>query len=171
MDGIDDSLYYNCSKKKEKIIFGKVKNKLGDNIQVDSVIFLMSFDSNGIPIKHYKVVNDSSIHIKDRTGYSFFNNVTETDLIKPKKEFEFINQKFANINYELIEKYSTKYSSYWTGSKPQLRIFVKNKLNDFRKSIEVYNLYKYGCIRQEDSNPIELKIFMSYLDNITLFTK
>ena len=62
-----------------------------------------------------------------------------------------------------------EHSGYYKYSKPQVCIYVKNRSNNFKKTFKVYNLYKYGCIIEEDGYPIELKIFMSYADNISLF--
>lgn len=160
------------TKKREKILFGKVKNQLGDNIRIDSVIYLLNYNSDWTPSKFIKTLNDSILIIKDNIGYS-------RALLKPTKtsdtisieDFDFINEKFAAIDYKLVEKYSSEYSSFFNDEKPQLCIYVKNELNNYNKTFNIYNLYKYGCIVEEDNYPIELKIFMSYLDNISLFIK
>ncbi|HMN23032.1 MAG TPA: hypothetical protein PKE38_00965 [Ignavibacteriaceae bacterium] len=159
------------TKKKENILFGRVKNKLGSNIQVDSVIYLMSFDSNWVPSNSIKEIDDLNIRIKNRSGYSFSNTLLVVDTLIPKKEFEFINAKFSNVDYKLVEKYNSEYLKERTYRNPQLIIYVSNKTTGFSKKFEIHNFYKSGCIIEEDNYPDELKIFMSYLDNINYFIK
>jgi len=171
----DDSLQIEYrdfySKKKENIFFGRTKNKLGSDIKVDSVIYLMSFDSNWVPSNSIKLVDELHIRIKNRSGYSFSNNLLVVDTLISKKEFEFINEKFSNIDYKLIEKYAIEYLKDITYIDPQLIIYVSNKKTGYSKAFEIYNLYKSGCIIMEDDYPNELKIFISYLDNINYFIK
>lgn len=157
------------TKKKEKIFFGRTRNKLGNQIQVDSVIYFMGFDSNLVATKYIKVVNDVVVHIKAHTGYSFRNKHIATDTLISKQKIEFINEKFSNIDYTLVEKYSSEYSNSFYDNTPQLRIYIHNKMNGYKKAFEIYNLYKYGCMTYEDNYPNELKIFMSYIDNIDFF--
>lgn len=159
------------SNKTEIMSLGKVKNKLGSNIQVDSVIYVIGVDPRWTPTTFIKVINDSSIHFRNQSGFQILDDLIILDTIKSKSDFEFIDEKFACIDYKIMEKYSTSFLKDRLQTVPQIIIYVSNKKTGYSKAFEIYNLYKDGCMIEEDDYPDELKIFISYLDNINYFIK
>ncbi len=159
------------SNETEIMSLGKVKNKLGSNIQVDSVIYVIGVDPRWTPTTFIKVINDSSIHFRNQSGFQILDDLIILDTIKSKSNFEFIDEKFACIDYKIMEKYSTNFLKDRLQTVPQIIIYVSNKKTGYSKAFEIYNLYKDGCMIEEDDYPDELKIFISYLDNINYFIK
>ena len=126
------------SKKREKLLFSKVKNKLGNNIRVDSIVYFMGWNSHLKPVlsKCIKLLNDSIIIIKYR--YKDFRTLSQSSITSDTisiKDFDFINKKFAHIDYKRVDKYSEEYSSFHTDEKPQVCIYVKNELNNYKKHL------------------------------------
>lgn len=161
------------SKRKEILIFSKIKAKSGNNTQIDSVIYLLALDNNHNPIssRDIKYLNDSTICIKDDGYFKHFNKSSKEYYTLNKKDFDFINQKSANIDYKQVEEYSSEFVLSNSDEDPVVRIYLTNKLTKNKSRIDLYNLYINSCVRSEDDYPNELKIFLNYLDNISYFIK
>ena len=152
-----DTLLLDFSYDRQKIDtikFTRTKNKLGDEVIIDSLKITTTPGLTDYPSMEISFNRNGNFHFKGSI------NVSRIGMFKGiinSQQLDFLDEKFRCIDYKMLKPNPISYGCF--GATMKMNIYISNKKTNYKKSYKLINIFSY-------EQPAELRIFANYVMNI-----